>query len=221
MTTELWNFYIESLQGHPTPCALSAGTTEQHINDKIGKFFLNKDGRVLVLGCGDGKEARLFKNLGFNDVQGITLDTHIIKDPGVTIHVRDMHNLRFLESGSINYVYSNHSFEHSFAPFMLCLEVWTVMRPGGVWFIEYPASKFTGRSGAITDPAVNKVSHHHPNLLRPEEAECLFKTTGFKIIDYTPSGAETFVLERIHKDLLTDYGVHSDVVRTLSARLKL
>lgn len=218
MHSKLWDFYIKMLQGHPSPCVSSDDTTADNINKQIKKYFKDKQKRVLVLGCGDGKEVEIFRELGFNDVTGITLD-HTVpgKVPGV-VHA-DMHDLTMFEPESFRYVYCNQTFEHSFAPFILCLEVWTIMEPFGKWYIRYPA-KDPERS-KLTDPMTSRISHHHPSMLSFEDATTLFDVTGFNVFMYSTGKNETFLLNKVPYNVLASYGVHQDVISTLKRRIKI
>ena len=130
-----------------------------------------------------------------------------------------MHNLSEFVPETIDYVYSNHSFEHTFAPFIHCLEVWDVMKPGGKWYIQYPTPLIMG--GKHPDPMINSISHHHPTMLIKEQAQQLFRATGFIVLHYRSDGNETYVLRKIPKEQLADMGVHSEVITTLKARRKL
>lgn len=214
MNKLLWDFYINRLQGHPTPCRMEKGG-ESIIEAQIGQYFKDKDAPLLILGCADGTEITSFRTLGFTNVFGITLDEASKDIKGA--YVSDMHDLTIFPVEHFKYVYANHSFEHSLAPMILCLEVWAAMQPGGLWYINYPANITTGRS-ILDDPLTNTISHHHPNLLEPNAAITLFEVTGFDVIDCAFTDQETFILEKIPLNKLSNVGVHDDVIAALRKR---
>lgn len=214
MNKLLWDFYINKFQGHPTPCKMAKGG-EPVIETRIGQYFKDKDAPLLILGCADGTELDFFRTLGFTNVFGVTLDETGRGTKGV--HVGDMHDLTVFPVEHFKYVYANHTFEHSFAPMLLCLEVWAIMQPGGLWYINYPANITTGRN-TLEDPLTNTTSHHHPNLLEPNAAITLFEVTGFDIIDCMFTGEESFILEKIPLNKLSKAGVHDDVITALRTR---
>ena len=220
MQSKLWKFYIDALQGHPTPCTSAEGTSVEVIENQVKGAFKDKSAPVLVIGCGDGKEVEIFRELGYKEVHGITYDPRVpyrVTD----VWCADMHDLTFLPVNHYKYVYCNQTFEHAFAPFIFCLEVWSVMQDFGMWWFSYPARKETGRSG-LTDPMTAEVSHHHPTMLMPEEAEHLLNVTGFTMKFYSPEGNEIFIGQKEpFSRLQTVLNVHPDVINTLNRRINI
>jgi len=222
MTHELWSFYLNNLQGHPTRCVSGESVNQDIIRPKIGHVFVDKDKPVLVLGCGDGKEAFVFKELGFKHVTGVTLGRTNIeaskKDyPSVDIILADMHDLSAFPTEKVQYVYCNQVFEHAFAPFLFCLEVWVVMCNNGLWYVEAPTH--ISKGSKLTDPMTAAISHHHPNMLLPEDAMRMFNATGFHIVNFVDDGNMKFILRKRPLQELAGGFVHSDVYNTLQRRL--
>jgi len=212
MVIEKWNFYIESLQGHPTRCNSS------HTKDGLS-FIRNKLplGKMLVIGCGEGKEVAVLKALGYDPI-GITLgDTNLnyakITFPDCDIRIMDMHFLDF-PSEYFDCAYSNHSFEHSFAPWIQMMELWRVLKPNGKIWIAMPHFRFPNDRNF---GEVNEFSHHHPNLLHPELLKQLFKNTGFKILEHAQNKEGNLYFDNywlLEKDQDAS-SAHPDMRRTL------
>lgn len=226
MNKDLWDFYMDNLQGHPGRCVTPDALSVDVMSDQISKYFTDKNGRVLVVGCADGREVHLLNELGYRLVMGVTLGKLNVaaaqKDyPKAIVLNQDMHDFTTFPVEVFDYVYSNQTFEHSFAPFLFCLELWAVMKPGGLAYISYPSHCEEGRSG-LTDPMTAIMSHHHPNMLRPNDTELLFKLTGFSVLDKNLNGGnDVFVMKKLPIDELIEKGVHSDVVNTLMKRLQI
>lgn len=176
MRYEKWDFYLNSIQGHP-----SVAHTNKHSEgfEWIKKYL--PIGKVLILGCADGNEIRVFKELGYDPV-GITLgQTNIdwAKNnlPGCNIRIMDMHDLEF-DPETFDCVFSDNTFEHCFAPMVHLLEVWTVLKPGGKFFISMPL--FVDWEEDQQKPG-NQLDHHHPNMLPPKMHAEMFRVCGFQV----------------------------------------
>ena len=222
---KLWNFYVDSLQGHPTRCNTPKAFTEIQLLEDIQDYFQWRDATVLVIGCADGREVHLFKKLGYKKVVGITMgDINVraasVDYPDANVIAMDMHNLSKLGNEVFDYIYLNQTFEHAFAPFIFCLELWAATKVGGSVYIKYPSHKAEGLS-QLTDPMTALTSHHHPNMLRLSDAVQLLKVTGFKITAAVPGGNNIVVVQKLGLNSLLNAGVHPDVIRTLNKRLIL
>lgn len=110
----------------------------------------------------------------------------------------DFHELASLLPEAVDAVITNHSFEHSYAPFILCCEVFCSLREKGRWFINLPHP---------TGPHA-KISYHHPFVLQPDLLQDLFEATGFKILKMelgdTPYLDYWWILERKPVSLLPE-----------------
>lgn len=228
----LWNFYIEKLQGHPSRCRSVEDSNLQSFENAIStckQAFENKEEPVLVLGCSDGREVDLFTKRGHKDVLGITLGDINVKAakedyPDARVIATDITTLEKLGPSSISYfgyVYCNQTFEHFYAPFITCLEIWTVMKPNGYWYIEWPSNVREGKS-ELTDPITRYTSHHHPNMLTLDEASWLLERCGFEtIISNNEHSNNILVVQKIPMYSLEGYGIHATVREALAYRASL
>lgn len=218
-------YYVNKLQGHPSRCN-STCTHETTVAPAL-KYFSEKQKSLLVIGCGDGKEVKLFIDSGFDKAFGITRGDINVEAgqhdfgliPNLQIANIDMHDLGQFPREVFHYVYTNQTFEHVFAPFIFCLELYCIMKPNGVAYIQYPSHVEEGRSN-LTDPLTAITSHHHPNMIRWQDAVSLFKATGFTVIDTNVSGGDNIiVIEKVPFEHLLNVGVHPDVRKALNDRM--
>lgn len=101
-----------------------------------------KAGRLLTIGCGDGFELDVMRELGFADVTGVTNDKGELKDACTGVVEADMHDTG-LPAGFYDNVYSKETLEHSPAPYILLREMnrVTKMGGGGLHFISLGMEK--------------------------------------------------------------------------------
>ncbi len=176
MRSKKWNFYLNTIQGHPSVA---------HTNKSVeGLEYLKKYlplGKILAIGCADGMEVKALKGLGYDPI-GITLGRTNVdwareNLPDCDIRLMDLHDLDF-DPETFDCAFSDNTFEHCFAPMLHLLEVWTVLKPGGKFFINIPL--FIDWEDGEKKPG-NQLDHHHPNLLPPKMHTEMFKVCGFKV----------------------------------------
>lgn len=107
--------------------------------------------RVLVVGCGDGREAGLIAHRLKAEVFGIGFDDgrfdHDAAAPATLIHM-DAQELAF-EDASFDLVYSFHALEHIPDPVQALREMRRVLVPGGQYLVGTPnSSRLVGYLGA-------------------------------------------------------------------------
>lgn len=102
-------------------------------------FALPPGARVLDVGCGQGSALALFRDAGLN-ATGITLGEDVAACRAQGFDVLEM-DLSFLELAdqSFDLVWCRHALEHSVFPFFTLAEMFRVLRPGGVLYLEMPA----------------------------------------------------------------------------------
>lgn len=227
MNSSLWNTYMESLQGHPTRCRSEVSSDlsvfDSFIKSSTMGDFNDKSAPLLILGCADGRENHLFAERGHTDILGVTLGEVNVeaakKDyPDATVMAADISTLDFLRSEHYRYVYCNQTFEHFYAPVITCLEIWLSMQNHGLWYIEYPGHDSEGHT-KLTDPTTRYLSHHHPNLLRLEDALRLLQVCGFDIIKSECNDNNKILARKLPINQLKSNGVHDNVISTLRSQL--
>ena len=95
--------------------------------------------RVLDVGCGQGVALEIFRDAGL-DPLGITLgpDVEACQAKGLNALEMDFAFLDFPDA-SFDLLWCRHAIEHSVFPFFTLAEMYRVLRPGGVLYLEVPA----------------------------------------------------------------------------------
>lgn len=124
---------------------------------------------ILDIGCGDGYAMEKLIEMGYENVQGLTLHTEeavIAKEKQLTVHKMN-YNFSELMNGFFNVAWMRQSLQFSFQPFFTLLELNRVLRISGWVYIEVPD---------VTNPSVAL------GTLHPETYERLFRASGFEIV---------------------------------------
>jgi len=176
MNLEKWNALVRTVQDAPHD--INGNVDEEGIKAFMQKYVLpyappEQYPRCLDVGCGPGAELKVLKDLGYIPT-GVTLGTPNIEYSrihyGITPVYGDMHDLPFPPE-SFDVALTRQVFEHSFAPWLLALEIWVVLRPKGRWILDLP----NPRNKAMW-------AMWHPSLFYPNQMEFLFDKCGFHII---------------------------------------
>ncbi|MCK4266507.1 MAG: class I SAM-dependent methyltransferase [Thermoplasmata archaeon] len=169
--------------------------------------------RMLCLGAGTGAEVLAAKEYGYDAVGvGILGDIQrtYAESRGVDFRLMDMHDLKF-PNESFDVVYAKYSFEHCVNPWLVCAEVYAVLRDYGRWFLLLdPYQATAGASGP-------KMIHYM--ILKPWFMNPMFKRSGFRILwmDDSPIRYH-YLLEKLPFDKME---VKYDIKPILKARLEL
>ena len=175
MNPEKWNTLVKMVQESPE---IDGNVDEDGIKAFMQKYVLafappDQYPRLLDLGCGPGTELKVLKDLGYK-AYGITLGIKNLEyckeHYGFVPEYGDMHDLPF-PPDSFDIALCRQTFEHSFAPWLLALEVWVVLRPKGRWILNLPSPR-------------NKAmwAMWHPSLFYPNQMRFLFEKCGFNVV---------------------------------------
>ena len=121
------------------PSGLHADLTRRMFA-KLGEIFpLPPEATVLDIGCGQGVALELFVAAGLRPT-GIALgeDVAVCQDKGFDVRAMDHSFLEFPDGG-FDMVWCRHSLEHSIFPLFTLSEMYRVLKPGGVLYVEVPA----------------------------------------------------------------------------------
>ena len=100
----------------------------------------NKDVQILDVGCGYGYAMEKFVELGYENVQGLTIhkeDYDACKLKELKVHLMDI-NFSKVMDGFFNVVWSRQMLQYSPFPFFSILEMNRALRQGGWLYIEVP-----------------------------------------------------------------------------------
>ena len=107
----------------------------------LPEFKLDPTCKMLDIGCGPGVFIKSVKELGYNNVTGVTLsaeDVDACVSQGFTAISASMTDLP-IKDASIDFIWCRHALEHSPYPLFTLFEFQRVLAPGGQVFIEVPA----------------------------------------------------------------------------------
>ncbi len=185
---KIWNVYLSIAKKTETDGVGNDHadiSTFKHVVDGFSKYIpQDKYPNVLDLGCGDGGETKTLLDKGYN-VIGITLGADNVRMAKESYEIdlieTDMNILNF-KPNSFDAIYSVHSFEHVFSPFITCLEMWRVLRVGGRCCISIP------------DPDANNSYDGlwHYNLLYTNQIIKMFEMCGFTTIEGNDKSNNSF-----------------------------
>lgn len=214
MLPDKFLMYVHCLQSHPTVAMTNKESeTMTWIHDWL-PVGTGKRRRVLCIGCADGAEVKAMNEIGYS-ATGITIGQNNVdygkKHYGnIDIREMDMHDLKFRPE-SYDFAYSSHCFEHAFAPWIHIMEVWTILKEGGLWFTQHPAYV-----EGTTDTTM--LSHHHPNVLPTMAHRHMFEECGFMVIKHECKDGreENFLLRKssansMHDAIRTAYQVRKQM----------
>lgn len=107
----------------------------------INYFFdgFDKDCTILDLGCGDGVGLLELRELGFDNLFGIDINTDklaICEANGFDVECMDMQDLFTYYKYDV--VFSSHSFEHALDPELVISLIHNILKPTGYLFMILP-----------------------------------------------------------------------------------
>jgi len=152
--------------------------TETVVEKYIDPLNIQKDAKILDLGCGPGYFMDSMKKRGYTDLTGVTLslgDVKLCEDKG---HVIKKYDFSFLPQKdgyydeSIDFIFLRQTLEHSPYPIFTLMEYNRVLKQGGKIYIEVPAPN---------NPRLHENNLNHYSILGEHQLAALVERTGFKI----------------------------------------
>jgi len=189
-----WNSYLSICRKVET-----GGLGNDHSDIEGLKYYVeefsdympsNKYNNVLALGCGDGGECKLLVDKGYK-VTGITMGIDNIK------MAKQLYNLDLIETdmnmlnfpyNTFDAIFSVQSFEHVLSPFITCIELWRILRPGGRVYVDVPDPDDDSMYAGLW----------HTNLLYARQIKKMFEMCGFmEIKDFSVKHRLRFIFEKL------------------------
>jgi len=108
----------------------------------VRRAEVDRDARILDVGCGAGRLLLRMKLGGFQHCTGVDpfLDQTIAYSNGVTVHKMELVALAESDAGPFDLVMFHHSFEHLVDPQQALDAATSLLAPGGTVLIRIPAS---------------------------------------------------------------------------------
>ena len=177
------------------------------------RFPPDKFPRMLMLGAGTGAEVKAAQEYGYEAV-GIGLlgkeQLEYARSQGVDMRLMDMHDLKF-PNESFDVVWCDNSWEHCVHPWLLCTEVWAVLRSYGRWWINLPTWQNSDKDGP---------SNQHFMILPPWFMKPMLRRSGFRTLYFEDNEVRyQYLLERLP---LEEVGHRNkSIIDSLQKRLKI
>ena len=130
-----------------------------------------KDINIIDIGCGEGYAINKFKELGYENVQGITIskkEWDSCKAQDLNVHLMD-YNYNKMMDNFFHVIWMRQSFQFSHMPFYTLLELNRIMKIGGWAYIEVPHS-------------ANQ--HKYYATLHPDNYRLFMIRSGFEVVQY-------------------------------------
>ena len=130
-----------------------------------------KNVNIIDIGCGEGYAINKFKELGYENVQGITIskkEWDSCKAQDLNVHLMD-YNYNKMMDNFFHVIWMRQSFQFSHMPFYTLLELNRIMKIGGWAYIEVPHS-------------ANQ--HKYYATLHPDNYRLFMIRSGFEVVQY-------------------------------------
>ena len=144
--------------------------------------LLRTNMRILDLGCGAGYAMRKMRELGFTNVEGLTLDKEDVEKceaDGFKVHKLDFNFTGFNEE--FDAVWMRHVLEHSPFPFYTIYQLNKMLKVGGWLYVEMP------------QPSIERLKNserglehwkNHYSIMGAPMYKSLFQRAGFELKGY-------------------------------------
>ena len=176
--TEEWirlNNFKHAMQnevGHFTDTDLDKRIIDRQLSPFIENSFPDKkDANIIDLGCGQGYAMTKFKELGYENVKGVTISKEEwdhCKAQDLNVHLMDYNYSKMMDN-YFHLVWMRQSFQFSHMPFYTLLELNRIMKIGGWAYIEVPHS-------------ANQ--HKYYATLHPDNYRLFMIRSGFEVVQY-------------------------------------
>jgi len=155
--------------------------TTQVVETYIDPLNLDKNAKILDMGCGPGYFLDEMKNRGYTDITGVTLspgDIKLCEDKG---HKVGKYDLSFLPQRdgyydeSVDFIFLRQALEHSPYPIFTLMEYNRVLKQGSKMYIEVPAPNCDRK---------HEFNLNHYSILGENQLAALLHRTGFSINNF-------------------------------------
>jgi SAM-dependent methyltransferase len=167
---------IESETYPEAPSTIHSEITGQVLDIILPKYQINKNARILDIGCGQGPALNILRDKGYFSAFGITLndeDVRVCCQNGHDVRKMDQSFLEFTD-GYFDFVWARHVIEHSIFPYFTLSEFARVLKPGGILYLEVPAPETSCH---------HETNPNHYSVLGLGAWNSLLKRTGLKVLE--------------------------------------
>ena len=146
MQADKFNFYkqlaLNTVYSEPEEGNFHSQLIPQMVNHYVPLMNLDKNARILDIGCGQGLFMQEMEKLGYDDCTGITLskdDADACRQKMFDVHQCDFSDLGFMSNDTVDMIWCRHALEHSPYPLFTLYEFNRVLKKGGKVYVEVPA----------------------------------------------------------------------------------
>lgn len=171
--------FIDSIErdSYPeAPTSLHSDITRDVLEKILPVYAADKTARILDVGCGQGPALDVFREKGYGNVAGITLneeDVRICRKKGHNVLKMDQSFLRFPDE-AFDFIWARHVIEHSIFPYFTLHEFGRVLADKGTLYLEVPAPETSCR---------HETNSNHYSVLSINAWASLIIRSGFNIAD--------------------------------------
>lgn len=176
----------------------------RHQRRELNDLYLGgrKPGRLLEVGCGDGRRLRRLRKRGW-EVEGQEVDPQaavLQREPDIPVHLGELTALG-LPGASYDAIALNHVIEHVPDPVALVAECRRLLSPGGVLVVVTPNLDSTGHR-LFGDGWRGLEPPRHLHLFTAHTLASLAQRSGFNTFGTwtTAAKAETFSAGSVHQN---------------------
>lgn len=171
------------------------------VDSKIRKYLKPEKPRMLNLGICDGSETASYADLNYL-VTGVGMGRASLEfaqktwtNPNIENWLlSDMHYLT-CPAESFDCIVMVHTFEHSIAPMLLMIQLWKVLKIGGIVYIEIPLKNETDNPNSTLQHVIVHTSRQMIHLA----TKC-----GFDVLEHNEIGSGNEFILRKRELQLTD-----------------
>jgi len=112
---------------------------------KMFSKYVDKEMIILDIGCRNGAWMEYLIKQGYDHLVGIDTTTEVVKlccDKGLTVFEHDAHNLSAFYEFDYDAISIIHTLEHCPNPEKVLDEIYRLLKPGGIIFIEVPIQEY-------------------------------------------------------------------------------
>jgi SAM-dependent methyltransferase len=113
--------------------------TAKMVPDIMSHYSIQENAKVLDVGCGHGLALKAFRDVGCDPIGiGFGDEAKNGRKEGFEIVEADMSFLEFLDA-TFDVIWCRHVLEHSIFPYFTLGEMYRILKPGGIFYMEVPA----------------------------------------------------------------------------------
>lgn len=170
--------FIDRVEGQTypeAPTSLHSDITREVLEALLPRC-LGSDARILDVGCGQGPALDIFREKGYRNVVGITLneeDVRVCSEKGHKVLKMDQSFLDFSD-GVFDFIWARHVIEHSIFPYFTLHEFHRILAGEGLLYLEVPAPETSCR---------HETNPNHYSVLGFNAWGSLITRSGFTVAD--------------------------------------